>query len=265
MFKFFIKIFVIFFFLTSLLHSKNFNNILINGNKRVSNETILVFSEIPENKILDENSINSILKRLYQTGFFKDVNVRLENKNLIIDIVENPIIQTVFIEGIKKKGLKESITDLLSLRDRSSFNINSVKNDEVNISNYLKDQGYYFSTVTSSYQDIGDNKIDLFYKIELGDKAKIKKISFIGDKKFKFSVLQNVIISEEYKFWKIISGKKFLNEKLIDYDKKLLNNFYKNKGYYNIVIESSFANHLGDNEFEIIYNISAGKKYYLMN
>ena len=53
-----------------------------------------------------------------------------------------------------------------------------------------------------------------------------------------------------------------MNENLINYDKRLLNNFYKNKGFFNVVIESSFANYLGNDEFEIIYNISSGKKFY---
>ena len=78
--------------------------------------------------------------------------------------------------------------------------------------------------------------------------------------KYLKSTLKNIIISEEYKFWKFLSGKKYLNENLINYDKRLLDNFYKNKGFYNVIIESSFANYLGNDEFEIIYNISSGKK-----
>jgi outer membrane protein insertion porin family len=128
--------------------------------------------------------------------------------------------------------------------------------------NFLREDGYYFSKITTSFQDLGGNKIDLFYNITLGEKSKISKISFIGDKKFKDSTLKSIILSEEYKFWKLLSGKKYLNENLINYDKRLLNNFYKNKGFFNVVIESSFANYLGNDEFEIIYNISSGKKFY---
>ena len=72
----------------------------------------------------------------------------------------------------------------------------------------------------------------------------------------------NVIISEEYKFWKFISSKKFLNEDLIKLDTKLLKNFYLNKGFYNVEINSSFAKLITDDEFEIIYNINPGKKIY---
>ena len=262
MLKFFLHFIIIFIFFTFSAYSKNYEKIIINGNERISNETILVFSEIIENKSLDENSINDILKKLYKSGFFKDISVKIENNNLTISVLENPIIQTVFINGIKRKKTEESLYEILSLKNRSSYNLILIKKDENAILNYLKDQGFYFSEITSSYQDLGDNKIDLYYEIELGDKAKISKISFVGDKKFKDSTLRSIILSEEFRFWKFISGKKYLNENLINYDKKLLNNFYKNKGFYNAEIESSFASYLGDNEFEILYNVSSGKKFF---
>ena len=262
MFKVIFQFFIFSILLNASVYSKNYETIIVNGNERISNETIIVFSEISDEKPLDENSINQILKKLYKSGFFKDVTVKIENNNLIIDVLENPIIQTVFIDGIKRKKTVESLFKILSLKNRSSYNSSSVIKDENTILKFLKNEGYYFSSVISSYQDLGDNKIDLFYKIELGDKAKISKISFIGNKKFKDNSLRNVILSEEYKFWKIISGKKYLNENLINFDKRLLNNFYKNNGYYNVAIDSSFANYLGNDEFEIIYNISSGDKFY---
>jgi len=262
MFKFLNHFILFSILLTFPTYSKNFEKIIVNGNQRISNETILIFSEIPKNKSLDENSTNQILKKLYKSGFFKDVTVKIENNNLIINVLENPIIQTVYIEGIKRKKTEADLYKVLSLKNRSSFNSNFIKVDELAILGYLKNKGYYFSKINSSYQDLGDNKIDLFYKIDLGKKAKISKISFIGDKKFKDSKLRNIILSEEYKFWKFISGKKFLNEDLINFDKRLINNFYKNKGYYNVKIDSSFANYLGNNEFELIYNIDSGNKYF---
>ena len=262
MLKYFLQIFVIFFFLTLSIKSEEYNNVLIKGNERISDETILVFSELPNVKILDENSINAILKKLYQSGFFKSVVIKIKKKNLIIDVIENPIIQTVFIEGIKRKKTVNSLYDILLLKNRSSFNLNSIKVDEQNILNFLRDDGYYFSKISTSYKDLNNNKIDLFYKINLGKKAKISKILFVGDKKFKDAKLRNIILSEEYKFWKIVSGKKFLNENLINLDKRLLGNFYKNKGYYDIKINSTFANYLGKDEFELVYNITSGKKYF---
>jgi|TARA_B110000037_G_scaffold218447_1_gene281475 outer membrane protein insertion porin family len=262
MFRFILKILTIFFFLTLSSLSKNIDNIIVKGNERISSETILLFSDVPSDQSLDENSINKILKKLYESNFFKDVTVKIENKNLIIEVIENPIIQTIFIEGVKKETLEKSLYEILSLKNRSSFNLSKTKQDEITLSNYLKNEGYYFSEIVSSTQDLGNNKIDLFYKIDLGRKAKISKISFIGDKIFKDAKLRNIIISEEYKFWKLISGKKYLNENLINFDKRLLRNYYKNRGYYKVQVGSSFANYLGNEKFELIYNISSGKKYF---
>ena len=148
------------------------------------------------------------------------------------------------------------------LKERSSFNEIKLNDDVNQIKFTLKNLGYYFSKIDTFVEELEDNKVNINYKINIGEKAKIKKISFIGNKIFKDGRLQNVIISEEYKFWKIISGKKYLNESLIEFDKKLLKNFYLNKGFYDVQINSSFAKLTGENEFELIYNIDANQKKF---
>ena len=86
MLRLILKILLITIFLQLPVLSETFKNILIKGNKRISDETILVFSEIPSNKSLEENSLNSILKKLYDSGFFNDVIVKIENNNLVIQV-----------------------------------------------------------------------------------------------------------------------------------------------------------------------------------
>ena len=87
MFKFIIRFFILFFFLTGLVKTEEFNNILINGNDRIANETIIVFSDISNKNFLDENSINDVLKKLYDSGFFKSISIAIKNKNLIISVL----------------------------------------------------------------------------------------------------------------------------------------------------------------------------------
>ena len=84
----------------------------------------------------------------------------------------------------------------------------------------------------------------------MGEKALIKKINFIGDKKYKDRKLHSVITSEEAKFWKFISRGKYLDEERINLDKRLLKNFYLNKGYYNVVIENAFSQLVDEEYFE---------------
>ena len=262
MLKLILKVIIIILIYQKPTFSKDYNNVLINGNNRISNETILVFAKIPLTKNLDDSSLNIILKNIYKSNFFNDVSVKISNNDLIIEVAEYPLIQNLFIEGVKAKKIKKKIEDVLLLKSRSPFNNINLKKDLITIQNLLKDMGYYFSTISTLLDDLDDNKLDLSYNITLGNKAKISKISFLGDKVFKDRVLRNIIISEEYKFWKVVTGKKFLNENLINYDQRLLKNYYKNNGYYNVIVESSFAKYLGDDEFEVVYNISAGKKFF---
>ena len=262
---FFIIFSIYFFFIPVLAFSQTLNKIEINGNERIPDETILMFSNVEVGEIIDDNKLNLILKNLYESNFFKNVFVKINDGLLEIELIEYPIIEKISFNGIKAKKIVELITKNLELKSRSSFNSLILLNDRKKILSSLKNQGYYFAKVDTIIEDKEDNKIDLTYEINLGDKAKIKKISFIGNKIFKDRKLISIILSEEFKFWKIISGKKYLNEDLIKYDERLLTNYYLNKGFYNVKVNSSFAKIRNNNEFELIFNIDANDKIYFNN
>ena len=265
MFKRHFKLLLIsFLFYLSLtpLFAEVVEKIEIQGNERISKETILLFSKTKIKDDLNSNHINEILKSLYDSNFFLDVSVEFKSKILTILVDENPIIENITYNGIKSKTLKEKITKDLKLLSRSSYNEILLNEDKKRIKLSLKDSGYYFSNIDIELAELGDKKVNIIFDINLGPKAKIKKITFIGDKKFKDGKLRSLIVSEEYKFWKIISGKKYLNENLINLDNRLLKNYYLNKGYYDVKINSSFAKLLNNNdEFELIFNINANNKF----
>ena len=259
-----IKIFI---FISLLLFSfsakaASIKNIIINGNERISDETILMFADININEQIDNTKINQIIKDLYNSNFFENVSIKFLENILTINIKELPLIESISFTGIKAEKIKKPVLKNLKLKSRSSFNEFMVLEDTQSISNTLRKLGFYFSEVEVYVETLENNKVKINYDIELGKKAKIKKISFIGNKIFKDGKLRSLIISEEYKFWKFISGKKFLNEDLIAMDQRLLKNFYLNKGFYNVKINSSFSKILKDNQFELIYNIDSGQKIY---
>jgi outer membrane protein insertion porin family len=238
------------------------NKIEINGNERIPAETIIMFSSVSLNDELNSDSLNKILKSIYDSNFFKNVNVEFNNNTLIINVQENPIIEKVQFNGIKAKRIREALQKNIILKSRSSFDEISLKKDKENIAITLKELGFYFPIIEIFLEDLGDNKVNLKYEIDLGNKSKIKKITFLGNKIYKDNKLRNLIVSEEYKFWKFISGKKFLNENLLILDKRLLKNFYLSKGYYDVVINSSFAKLIDKDQFELIFNVDAKNKFY---
>ena len=261
----YLRLFV-FIFLSFISSNKSFsdiiNKITISGNTRITYETIITFLPVKLNDDIDENQINNITKELYETSFFKNVIITFNNNELDIKVEENPIIQNITFNGIKSDTLKQFITSETILKPRSSFTNFFLEQDIDKMKDNLSNRGYYFSSITSKIETLDDNIINLIYDFNLGEKAKIKKISFIGDKVYKDKKLKSLILSEEYRFWKFISGKKFLNEELVNFDKRLLLNFFRNQGFYNVKVSSSFAKLLDNNYFELIFNIDAGKKVY---
>ena len=260
--KIIFKSILILLFITISANSEIIKEIKVSGNKRVSSETIKIFSEININKDLSTNQLNDVVKKLYSTNFFSNVEINVKKNILYISVVENPVIQTLKFEGLKNKRIIKLLKEQVEMREKNSFIENRVKNDEEKIINILRTNGYYFSKVIPKLKKNNNNTVDLIFEIELGDKAYIKKITFIGDKKIKENKLKKIIVSEETKFWKFVSSRKFLDLNRIKLDEKLLYNFYKNKGYYNVSVESSSAKVINESNFELIFNINAGKKYY---
>ena len=260
-----ILIFVFYFSLIPVTYSEILNSIEINGNERISNESINSFLPIKIGDQVSIQKLNQITKELYETNFFKDVSVEFDNSELIINVIENPIIQNIIFNGIKSNTLKEFIIKDSKLIERSSFVKLFLENDLINMKKNLEERGYYFSKIDSNIETFEDNRVNLIFNFDLGEKAKIRKINFIGNKIFKDKLLKNIILSEEYKFWKFISGKKFLNKDLISFDERLLRNYYLNQGYYNVNISSTFAKVVNESEFDLVFNINAGKKFYFGN
>ena len=243
------------------LHAEVINKIIINNNERISEGTIRTYGNIEIGKNYSDDNLNEILKKLYETNFFKNINLEIDNKTLIISVVENQLIQNIEINGIKSKTVTELILKNLILKKKSPFVESEVENDLTRIKKSLILEGYYFSNITSDIVENNNNTINLIFNITLGDKSKIAIIEFTGDKIFKNRTLKNLITAEESKFWKFLSNKKYLNQQNLAIDERLIRAFYLNHGYYDVVVNTSTATLLNDNSFKLTYNIDAGNIY----
>ena len=260
------NIVLIIFFLISSATAENIKKIEIKGNKRISDESIIIFTDLKTNKDISSSDLDNAIKNLYETNFFSNISFSLDNQILEIKVEENPIIDNFQITGIKKQSLVEFIKGKIQLAEMKSFDEEILTADLNLINNILKSSGYYFADITSS-KSLNEklNSVNLKINIELGEKAKIKKIIFLGDKVFKDKRLKEVITSEEHKFWKFVSNNVYINKELIDLDKRLLTNYFKDNGYFNVKVENSFVEFDKESNFNLIFNITSGKKYIFNN
>ena len=254
-----------YFLITNISFSEVIKSIEINGNDRIADETVIMFSSLKIGDDVNQDILNNSLKELYYTDYFKNVELSFEQNIVSIEVEENPIIQSITIEGIKGNSINEKIKEITSKIEKYPFVENKINEQVVLLKNILKSYGYYFVKLETLIDENANNTVDLKYKFDLGKIAKIKKINFIGNKIYSDTVLRNIIISEESKFWKFITKNKFLDANRINADVDRLNKFYKNRGFYNIKIKSTTAIITNDNQFELIFNINAGNKFYFDN
>ena len=248
-------------FSSSYINAEIINNVIIEGNKRVSDETIKIYGQINDYKKYSEKNANEILKNLFNTGFFEDINLSYENNNLTINIKEYPIISQLLIIGEKSKNFEEEIRKIISLKEKKSFIKSNLAKDVNTIKILYSSLGYNFAKVEAKINKINEETFDVLFEVDRGNKTKISKINFIGNNNVKSKRLKDIIASEENKFWKFISKNTVLSESLIELDERLIFNYYKSIGFYDIKINSNLAEIINSEEANLTYTISEGERY----
>ena len=148
----------------------------VKGNSRISAETLKVYGEIELNKNYTTDDINEIIKKLYDTKFFSKISTSFSNNTLTIIVEENPIINTIIIDGEKAKKYKKAILDIISLKEKSSFVESDIKNDIEIVKSFYKSLGFYAAEVEARSQPIGGDttRLNLIFSVK-GEKYKISR------------------------------------------------------------------------------------------
>ena len=250
-------IIVIFLVLTNTLFAE-IKKINIVGNTRVNSVTV---ESLVDKKItnIDSIYINNLTKKIYDTDFFADVKISFSQDTLTINVVENPIVNFFYINGIKDSDL-DQVNKIITLKENSIFSASKLKKDIEVTRGFFNAMGFYQASINPEVIKIDNNQINLIININKNEISKIKNIYFIGNKYFSNSQLLEVITSAEDGWWKFFSTSA-LNEQRIEYDKQLLKDFYKSKSFYDAQIESAFASIDKNNKFTLTYSINSGKKY----
>ena len=259
--------FILFFFLSVFFATQSFAEVVkkinISGNERVSDETVKIYGKIDHNSDYSEKDLNNILNNLYSTNFFEDVQVILSNGILNVKLTEFPVINELLILGEPSKKYKEEIIKIIQLKQKDSFIRNKIASDTDRIKSLYSSIGYNFVEVTAKVRKIDEKNVDLIFEVNRGEITKISKITFTGDKKVKEKRLRELIASEEDRFWKLISKNTKYNQSLVNLDLRLLKNYYKSIGYYDVNILSNSAEIQKSGNVELKYSIDAGNRYFI--
>ena len=246
-----ISIFILLILLANIksASSEIIKKIEVFGNERLAQETVILFSELNVNDNIYSEDLNNAFKKLYETNYFKDINISFNKGYLKIKVIENPLIQKIIINGVKNNSIRDELLKITKKTEKYPYLKNEINNQKNTLLNIIKNSGFYFAKIETKIQENNNNSINVIYNFSLGDRAKINEIKFIGNKIFRNNKLRNIIVSEESKPWKFLTSNKYLDESRIRLDVNLLKNYYKNKGYYKVLIKSSSAKVINKNKF----------------
>ena len=235
--------------------------VAVEGNERIEAATIISYVPIQVGEVVDAARIDLAVKTLFRTELFDDVVVSLRGDQLVIRVVENPIINQVVFEGNSALN-NEKLRDEVTVHPRGIFTKSNVQQDVQRIVELYRRAGRISAAVTPQIVELPQRRVDLIFKIEEGPKTGITRINFLGNQAFSDNGLRDVIATRETHWWKFFQSNDNYDPDRIEYDREQLRKHYTNRGYYDFKVSSSIAELSPDQKtFAVTYTIDEGPRY----
>ncbi|MFN3858316.1 MAG: outer membrane protein assembly factor BamA [Caulobacter sp.] len=235
--------------------------IVVTGNERIEASTVASYLPIQPGDTVDPARLDLALKTLFRTELFSDVKIEFQNGDLLVRVVENPIINRVVFEG--NSSIKDDkIRDELTIRPRGIFTKAKVQADVQRIIELYRRAGRISVTVTPKVVELPQKRVDLIFEISEGPKSGVLDINFLGNAEYSDGDLAGVVVTEESAWYKFLSSNDNYDPDRVEYDKEQLRKFYRNRGYYDFRIISAVAELAPNrNGFVITYTLEEGPRY----
>jgi len=245
----------------ALAQSGIVNAVRVEGNQRVEPETVRAYMAIGPGEAFDAQAIDRSLKALFATEIFADVTIRREGDDLVVRVVENPIINRLAFEGNKRIEDPELEAEV-QLRPRVAYTRAKVQADVARILEIYRRSGRFAATVEPKVIRQEQNRVDLIFEIDEGERTKVRRISFVGNEAFSDSKLRGVVSTKESAWYRFLSDDDAYDPDRLTFDRELLRRYYMSEGYADVAIVSATADLTQDRkDFFITFTLQEGERY----
>src|SRR6266404_345926 len=236
-------------------------NVRIEGTQRIEPETVLSYMQLAAGDPFSADRVDKALKNLYATGLFADVTFHREGNDLVVVVVENPIINRLAFEGNNHIN-DETLDAEVQLRPRTVYTQTRVQADAKRIVDIYRRSGRFAATVEPKVIKLDQNRVDLVFEIHEGDTTKVARIDFVGNKVFSDSDLRAEISTRESAWYRFFSSSDTYDPDRLTVDRESLRNFYLKEGYADFRVVSAVAE-LSPNRdaFFITFTVEEGERY----
>ncbi len=243
------------------IQSSLVRRIVVEGNERIETATIESYLPIAAGDTVDAARLDVALKTLYRTDLFSDVRLDIQGDELVVRVVENPIINQVVFEGNSALS-SDKLRDEVNVHPRSIFTRSHVLEDVQRIVELYRRSGRISAVVTPKIVELPQKRVDLVFEISEGPKTGILRVNFLGNKEFNDNALRDVVVTKESAWYKFFTSNDNFDPDRIEYDREQLRKFYTNKGYYDFRVVSSVAELTpSQHSFAVTYTMDEGAKY----
>lgn len=237
--------------------------VVVDGNQRIEAETIRSYLSVAEGDNFDSARIDKSLKALFATGLFADVSIRREGANLVVRVVENPVINRVAFEGNKHLD-SDKLQAEIQERPRGVYNRTKVQADVQRLLDLYKRNGRFAAVVDPKIIKLDSNRVDLVFEVNEGAPTYVTRIDFIGNTKFSDGDLKDVIQTREERWWRFLSNDDSYDPDRTNYDREQLRKFYLHNGYADFRVVSAVAQLTPDRRrFFLTFALEEGARYHV--
>ncbi|MGE0661769.1 MAG: outer membrane protein assembly factor BamA [Hyphomonadaceae bacterium] len=235
--------------------------VVVEGNQRIEPATISSYLQIGPGDTFDPERIDMSIKTLFATGLFADVQIEQRGADLVVSVIENPIINRVIFEGMRTLD-EEDLEDEVQARPRSVFTPARAQADVQRIIEVYRRNGRFAAQVTPQVRELDQNRVDLIFEVDEGPVTGVRDINFIGNEVFSDRRLRDAIVTDESTWWNFFSSNDNYDPDRLEYDREQLRQFYNNRGYADFRVISAVAELTPDQrDFYITFTVDEGVRY----
>src|SRR6516165_7885270 len=213
-------------------------------------------------EVVGNRRVDDGLKALIETGLFQDVRInRGPGGRLIITVVENPVINRVAFEG-NKKIKDDQLSAEVQSKPRGTLSRPMVQSDALRIAEIYRRSGRYDVHVIPEIIEQPNNRVDLIFRIEEGQKTGVKSIDFVGNNFYSAYRLRDVIKTHESNLLSFLGGADVYDPDRVEADRDLIRRFYLKHGFADVQVVAALTEYDPERKgFLVTFKIEEGQQY----
>ncbi len=233
----------------------------VSGNSRMDAESIRILAGVKVGDSLNSEGVNKTAKKLRESGYFSKIDVRMSGDVLKINIAEAPTVNMVTVEGnddISTDDLKKEIR----LKERASYDESVIGADVQRMLTIYQRKGFFGTKIEPKKIQLSDNRVNVVYEIKEGHPTYIRKIDFVGNKKFRSRTLRDEILSRQHAWWRFMTQFDVFDEDRILYDQQMLRQFYLRNGYVDFQVKNAAGVFTPERDYySVTFTVDEGPRY----